>query len=43
MIAKHNGDLAAFYAEVKALAALDKAERASRLAAVVAPAREEPL
>lgn len=43
MIAKHHGDLAAFYAEVKELAALGKAERASRLAAVVAPAGEEPL
>ncbi len=31
MIAKHNGDLAAFYAEVKELAALGKEERASRL------------
>jgi len=41
LIAKHDGDLAAFYAEVKALAALDKAERAARLAAVVAPARRE--
>ena len=43
MIAKHHGDLAAFYAEVKELAALGKAERASRLRATVAPAREEPL
>ena len=43
LIAKHHGDLAAFYAEVKALAALGKEERASRLAAAVAPAREEPL
>jgi len=39
MIAQHHGDLAAFYAEVKALAALGKAERASRLRATVAPAR----
>jgi predicted aminopeptidase len=39
MIEKHHGDLAAFYAEVKELAALGKAERASRLAAIVAPAR----
>ncbi len=43
MIAQHHGDLAAFYAEVKNLAALGKAERASRLAAIVAPARREPL
>ncbi len=41
LIAKHNGDLAAFYAEVKELAALGKAERASRLRATVAPARRE--
>ena len=34
LIAKHHGDLAAFYAEVKDLAALGKAERASRLGAV---------
>jgi len=38
ILAGHNGDLAAFYAEVKALAALDKDGRAARLAAV-APAR----
>ncbi len=43
MLVKHNGDLAAFYAEVKELAALGKEERASRLAAAVAPARREPL
>ncbi len=43
LIAKHNGDLAAFYAEVEALAALGKAERAARLAALVAPGRQEPL
>lgn len=43
LLAKHHGDLAAFYAEVKALAALGKAERASRLAAVVAFSRQEPL
>jgi predicted aminopeptidase len=38
LIAKHNGDLLAFYAEVKALAALGKDERAARLG-TVAPAR----
>ena len=38
LIAKHNGDLPAFYAEVKALAALGKDERALRLG-IVAPAR----
>ncbi len=38
MLARHNGDLAAFYAEVKELAALGKDARAARLAAV-APAR----
>jgi len=43
LIAKHNGDLAAFYGEVKELAALGKAERAARLAAAVASARREPL
>ncbi len=43
LIAKHNGDLAAFYAEVEALAALGKEERAARLAALVAPGRQEPL
>ena len=43
LIAKHHGDLAAFYAEVKELAALGKAERAARLAAAVAPPRREPL
>jgi predicted aminopeptidase len=43
LIAKHNGDLAAFYAEVKELAALGKEERKSRLAAAVAPAHKEPL
>jgi len=43
LIAKHNGDLAAFYAEVKELAALGKAERAARLAAAVASSRREPL
>ena len=39
LLAKHNGDLAAFYAEVKELAALGKAERAARLGAAVAPTR----
>ena len=43
LLAKHNGDLAAFYAEVKELAALGKEERKSRLAAAVAPAHKEPL
>ncbi|MBI2291481.1 MAG: aminopeptidase, partial [Betaproteobacteria bacterium] len=43
LIAKHSGDLAAFYAEVKELAALGKAERAARLAAAVASSRREPL
>ena len=43
MIAKHHGNLAAFYAEVKELAAVGKAERASRLAAIMAPGRREPL
>ena len=38
MLAKHNGDLGAFYAEVKELAALNKDERAARLG-TVAPAR----
>lgn len=38
MLAKHNGDLAAFYAEVKQLAALGKKERTARLAAME-PAR----
>ena len=40
MLAKHGGDLAAFYAEVKEIAALGKDERAARLAGV-APARKE--
>ncbi len=39
LIAEHHGDLAAFYAEVEALAALAKEEREARLAAAVAPAR----
>ena len=38
MLAKHNGDLAAFYSEVKQLSTLGKKERASRLAALE-PAR----
>ena len=38
LLAKHHGDLAAFYGEVSELAALGKDERAARLAAV-APAR----
>jgi len=38
MIAQHQGDLAAFYAEVKELAALGREERAARLGPV-APAR----
>ncbi len=38
LLAKHNGELAAFYAEVKELAALGKDERASRFG-TVAPAR----
>jgi predicted aminopeptidase len=42
LLAKHNGDLAAFYAEVKVLAALGREERASRLGAV-ASARQEPI
>ncbi len=42
LIAKHRGDLPAFYAEVKALAALGKDERASRLAAVAPVRRETP-
>ena len=41
LIAKHHGDLAAFYAEVKELATLGKAARASRLKTTVAPARQE--
>jgi predicted aminopeptidase len=40
IIAKHNGDLAAFYADVKRLAALPKVERYRELGAVV-PEREE--
>lgn len=40
LIAKHNGDLAAFYAEAKELAALGKEERKTRLAAM---AHKEPL
>lgn len=43
LIAKHHGDLAAFYTEVKEIAALGKNERKSRLAAGVAPAHTEPL
>lgn len=38
LLARSNGDLAAFYDEVKKLAALDKDERAARLG-IVAPAR----
>ena len=36
MLAKRNGDLAAFYADVKAIAALGKDERAARLGGVAA-------
>jgi predicted aminopeptidase len=38
MLAKHNGNLGAFYAEVKEIAVLGKDERAARLG-IVAPAR----
>jgi predicted aminopeptidase len=41
MIAKHDGDLAAFYAEAKELATLGKEERKSRLAAAMV--HKEPL
>ncbi len=40
MIVKHNGDLAAFYADVKRLAALDKEERYRELG-VAPPERED--
>jgi predicted aminopeptidase len=42
LLAKRNGDLAAFYAEVKEIAALDKDARVRRLGGV-APAGTQPL
>jgi predicted aminopeptidase len=40
LIAKHDGNLAAFYAEVKEIAALGKDERDARLGAVALARRE---